>query len=111
MHEMGHLLGYGHAAGGLMAPVLAAGPLPRSSPGSRLSTLDSGLWTVGSSAEAVEPLGQAEWRIGLDDVFADLTLDGSEDATLSRVPRRSRLQRYEREVDDWFADIAEEAGR
>ena len=134
MHEMGHLLGYGHSADAhdLMAPVLSAG-------GS----------SAGSSAEAVEPLGQAQWRSGpwslaprsaspLDDVFADLgddsasqdSADGtspllesrgddllavatarpSEEATQARVPRRSRLQRYEREVDAWFDGLAREAG-
>ena len=100
-----------------------------------------------SSAEAVEPLGQAPWRIGpssltfdrsfpVDGVFADLgrddgteqdssedgasqllaskdgerlaaaTIRAGEEAAQARVPRRSRLQRYEREVDAWFAEQA-----
>jgi hypothetical protein len=50
LHEMGHLLGYGHSAdpADLMAPVLAAGGK-----------------IAGSRAEAVESLGQAGWRRGL----------------------------------------------
>jgi hypothetical protein len=43
----------------------------------------------------------------LEDVFADLALDSSEDATLTRSPRRSRLQRYERDADAWFAGFSE----
>lgn len=36
----------------------------------------------------------------------------SDEATLAKVPRRSRLQRYEREQDAWFAELAaEEAGQ
>ena len=35
----------------------------------------------------------------------------SEESTQAKVLRRSRLQRYEREADAWFADLAaEEAG-
>jgi hypothetical protein len=100
MHEMGHLLGYGHAVDGLMSPVLAAG---RSRAGSR--------------AKAVEPLGQAEWRIrpssfafrsssAPDGVFADMVLDSDEETPLDCVPRRSRMQRYERDLDAWFAELA-----
>jgi len=125
LHEIGHLLGYEHSDEGLMAPVLSA---------------------RGSRAEAVEPLGQAQWRSGVhpstfnlhpsslrDDAFAELGDDsGSEDrlsallesqdagvlaaervrssdeATQARVPRRSRLERYERELDEWFAELAAE---
>ena len=51
MHELGHLLGYGHSeeADDLMAPVLSAGRA-------------SG---VGSRIEAIEPLEQADWLSGL----------------------------------------------
>jgi hypothetical protein len=131
MHEMGHLLGYEHREAGFMAPVLSAG---RSS--------------AGSSAEAVESLGRAEWRTGLssfalspssrvDGVFTDLGHDDFEDADGSRhaapsllapgggktlaaanvkasvetpqmrVPRRSRLPWIERELDTWFAELAD----
>jgi len=48
MHELGHLLGYEHAADGLMAPVLGASAVAPSALGSRLSALDSRLWTLNS---------------------------------------------------------------
>jgi hypothetical protein len=82
MHELGHVLGYGHAADGrsLMSPVLSVG---RNRAGS----------SAGSSAEAVKPLGQAEWRMGLDQwasdaLFADLADDGlTVDAWFDRLAR------------------------
>jgi hypothetical protein len=176
MHELGHLLGHAHTADGLMAPVLSASAVAPSARGSGLSTLDSSLWTLGSSAEAVGPLGQAQWGRGLmssaphssslisdpgsripdlasripdlasripdlasrlDDAFADLggdadwqdrneettlaLLESQDDAVLAaervrssdeaaqaRVPRRSWLQRCERERDAWFAELTNE---
>ena len=30
----------------------------------------------------------------------------SEEAPQARVPRRSRLQRFERELDEWFSELA-----
>ena len=135
MHEMGHMLGYGHSddASDLMAPVLSA---------------------RGNRASAAEPLGPAEWRsevklLGASEtLFADLGDDGSTgawragrmpqdeeptsaellefgvgelmraeaaaspagEAVQLRVPRRSRLSRYEREVDAWFDRLARDAG-
>ena len=80
MHEIGHLLGYEHTEDGLMSPVFSAGS---------------------SRAEAVEPLGRAEWRSGC---ASDLGRDGDEE--LTRVPHRSRIQQYERDLDDWFAELA-----
>jgi len=41
----------------------------------------------------------------LDDVFADLGRP-SDEATQARVPRPSRLQPCERDLDDWFAELA-----
>jgi hypothetical protein len=82
----------------------------------------------------VEPQGQAEWRIGRDDVFADLgrgggevlspallesteetllagaTVKSGEEPAQARVPRRSRMQRFEREFDACFAELAAEDG-
>ena len=45
-----------------------------------------------------------------DDLLAAATARPSEEAAQARVPRRSRLPRYEREVDAWFDDLAREAG-
>jgi hypothetical protein len=153
MHEMGHLLGSDHSDDDhdLMAPVLSASPLRAYSFDLRPSSA--------KRAEAVEPLGQAEWRTGLTpfmfgpssrasgrssgvhDVFAQLdresaSLDGEsetvstwlqsaadglwaaratrsgEETTQARVPRRSRMPRFERELDAWFAELAaEESGQ
>lgn len=93
MHEIGHLLGYEHEEDGLMAPVLAAGD---------------------SSAEAVEPLGRAQWRSGgwgdLDDVLAELALDASDEGTATRVVRRGGMQRYARDADACFADLVSARG-
>ncbi|MCU0981380.1 MAG: matrixin family metalloprotease, partial [Pirellulaceae bacterium] len=133
MHEMGHLLGYEHSAEAedLMAPVL---------------------WARRSGSEADRPVGQTEWRRGLDfpgaldGLFAELADDGpacayrvgrmrhdeadttvellesgevdwmrpegaaspAAEAVQLRVPRRSRLQRYQREADAWFDGLARE---
>jgi hypothetical protein len=45
-----------------------------------------------------------------DDLLAVATARPGEEAAQARVPRRSRLQRYEREVDAWFDGLAREAG-
>jgi autotransporter-associated beta strand protein len=39
--------------------------------------------------------------------LAAATVRPSEEATQARVPRRSRLQRFERELDAWFAELEE----
>ena len=36
------------------------------------------------------------------------TAKSGEDATQARVPRRSKMERFERELDTWFAELAEE---
>ena len=41
--------------------------------------------------------------------LAAATVRLSEEATQTPVPRRSRLQRYERELDAWFAELAAES--
>jgi hypothetical protein len=130
MHEIGHLLGYEHSVDGLMAPVL--GVSLASDPGSRLWTLDSRLSEVVQKPLNHWDKPSGKWPSSrVDDVFAGLGADGSEDtssallaseeggllavatsrpseeATQARVPRRSRLQRYERELDAWFAELAE----
>jgi hypothetical protein len=120
-----------------LTPVLAASPFRPSSFDPHPSSLIPHP-SPARSAEAVEPLGQAQWRRGLDDVFADLaretaqdrgedgmstllesqdqgllaaaTVKSGEEATQARVPRRSRLQRYERELDAWFSELAAEDG-
>jgi hypothetical protein len=33
------------------------------------------------------------------------TVRPNNEATQARIPRRSRLQRFERELDAWFADL------
>jgi len=135
MHEMGHLLGYGHSedAEDLMAPVLWARPgrASSSSPDpSSLSTYPSSFIAPFSSL-LLPPFSHR------DDIFADLGRDqteqdddadgtspllaskdaevftaarvrASEEAPQARVPRRSRLQRYQREADAWFDGLARE---
>ncbi len=40
------------------------------------------------------------------ELLAAATIRAGEEATQFRVPRRSRLQRYERKVDAWFTEQA-----
>ncbi len=40
------------------------------------------------------------------DLLAAATVRSGEEATQAKVPRRSRMQRYERELDEWFAQLA-----
>ncbi len=112
LHEIGHLLGYEHTDSGLMAPVLAASPLHPSS-----------LILPPSSFRPDPPSGR-------DDVFADLGRDAGEDEALPwlasqageallatainqgdeaaqiRIPRRHRLERFEHDLDAWFAQLS-----
>jgi len=125
LHEIGHLLGYEHTDSGLMAPVLSASRLESSSwgadPVSRIPDLAS--FFPHPSSSILSPASRA------DDVFAELessdeassvlweatqgtdvlaaaTLKSSDEAAQARVPRRSRLERYERELDECYAQLA-----
>ena len=40
-----------------------------------------------------------------DEVLAAAAVQAGEKATQAKIPRRSRLQRFERELDDWFAEV------
>mgnify|MGYP006976516756 CR=1 FL=1 len=44
------------------------------------------------------------------DLLTAVAVPPSEEATQAKVPRRSRMQRYERELDEWFAELAAEEG-
>jgi autotransporter-associated beta strand protein len=127
MHEMGHLLGYDHSddADDLMAPVLSVGT--RYAPAA--DTHDS-RWVPGSSPSLLPSSSLvADPSSTVDDLFAELVQESDDDGTSelleanvgdllaartaksgeraaqARVPRRSRMERYERELDAWFAEL------
>jgi hypothetical protein len=132
MHELGHLLGYEHSDDerDLMAPVLAASPFGRPALDSPLSTLDPSVvrrpWSVASGASRADDvfadLGRKERTAAdssnaavlallesVDDGLLDARIArSSAEATQARVPRRSRMERFERELDTWFAKLAAE---
>ena len=127
LHEIGHLLGYEHTESGLMAPVLSASPLP---PVSRLPDLASRLPYPASRLPDLASR-TPDLASRLDDVFADLGREAGEDDTMPllvsqdgdetllaatgksseeaapvRVLRRRRPERFEHELDAWFAQLS-----
>ncbi len=137
MHEMGHLLGYDHSDDDhdLMAPVLTVGRsvtddvlstesmgqsdmrfILRPSPlalGSSRSPDDvfSNLGRAGLTAQDDSAAGGSELLSSQDeDLLAAASVLADEEATKTRVPRRSRMQRFERDRDAWFAELATEEG-
>jgi len=128
MHELGHLLGYGHSDDehDLMAPVLAVRSVnkavePRwpvawqSERASSVLQLSSINRRASSSVdEAFADLLQDDRQdvtselleTGLSERLASRTTKSAEQARQSRVPRRSRMERFERGLDAWFAQLA-----
>jgi len=114
MHEIGHLLGYEHADEGLMAPVLSASALHPSSfiphPSSVRDDVFADLGGDADWQDRNEETALALLESKDDGVLAAERVRSSDEAAQARVPRRSRLDRYERELDDWFAELAMEIG-
>jgi hypothetical protein len=138
MHELGHLLGYEHSDDDhdLMAPVLSAGlgkhdglatkyeghsdssfvlqPTSLALRPSRSSDdVFSNLGRDGLTAQDDSTVGRLELVASQDqDLLAASSVLADEESTKTRVPRRSRMQRFERDLDAWFAELAtEESGQ
>jgi len=112
LHEIGHLLGYEHTDSGLMAPMLSASRLESSSwgadPVSRIPDLASRLDDVFADLErgGSEESGSLLLESQDTGVLAAATVRSSDEAVQARVPRRHRLERFERDLDTWFAQLA-----
>jgi len=122
MHELGHLLGYEHSDAGLMAPVLSASPARAASSSFALhrfafplppsATSDAVFADWGHDDLLEEEGDEARESPCLPsqspDLLAAVLVQSSEDAEETSLPRRSRLQRYERDLDAWFTELMAE---
>jgi len=136
MHELGHLLGYAHSdeSGDLMAPVLSSGRTAGLQTGKGLAQAEWGLGTSSLFVPSASLLSDSSSR--LDGAFADLgreempepadsddgawpllasqdgdelpvaTVKAAQEVAQANVPRRSRMEQFERELDKWFAELA-----
>ncbi|NLF72475.1 MAG: hypothetical protein GX575_25855, partial [Candidatus Anammoximicrobium sp.] len=108
----------------LMAPVLSASSVRAASSSIALPPSAFALPPSSVSDAVMEELGgDSDEEDSSDDASPLVTSQGgdqlaavadraSEEATQAKVLRRSRLQRYERDADAWFAELAgEEAGQ
>ena len=58
--------------------------------------------------DSSEQTGSALLESADGGLLAARSAKSGEEATQARVPRRSRMDRFERELDEWFAELAAE---